>query len=511
MSILGSLIQKGARLGALAGQQVRATTAEHQQKQLIALLRQARNTAFGRHHGFSSILFSSDPTRAFREQVPATDYHGIYDRWWQQAHLCDSPDVCWPGIIPYFALSSGTSQAASKYIPVTEDMLRYMRRGSRRMLFDMAHYGLTPRHFTKHMLMVGSCTSPKREGLHYSGDLSGIIGLNRPGWMERFYRPGRHITDLPDWDERIARIADEAPQWDVGFAVANPMWLQLILERIISQYHLNNIHDLWPNFSVYVHGGVFFEPYRASFEHLLGKPVHYVNSYLASEGFFAYQQRPGESDMRLLPDAGIYFELVPFNAKNFDDNGDLRSPEPETHTLENAEPGQTYALLISTCSGAWRYLLGDTVVVTDPTRGMIRINGRTKQFLSVCGEHLSIDNLNAAVQEADVRLNAGIREFAVAGVREGTYWAHQWYVSMDNPRVSADEFAKIVDEALCRLNDDYAIERQYVLRKVHVDILPNAKFMGWLEQKGKFNGQAKIPRVLKSAQLVDFQAYLKSV
>lgn len=510
MSILGSLIQKGARLGALAGQQVRATPAEHQQKQLTNLLRKARDCAFGRQHRFSSILFSADMARAFREQVPATDYHGMYDQWWQQGHLCDTPDVCWPGTTPYYALSSGTSQSASKYIPVTEDMLRYIRRGSRRMLFDMAHFGLTPRNFTKHMLMVGSCTSPKREGLHHTGDLSGIIGLNRPRWMEHFYRPGRHITDLPDWDDRIARIADEAPQWDVGFAVANPMWLQLIIERIISQYHLNNIHELWPNFSVYVHGGVFFDPYRASFEHLLGKPIHYVNSYLASEGFFAYQQRPGDADMRLLTDAGIYFEWVPFNNKNFDENGDLRTSEPETHTLEEAVPGQTYAMLISTCSGAWRYLLGDTVVITDPYRGMMRINGRTKQFLSVCGEHLSIDNLNAAVQEADAQLNAGIREFTVGGVREGTYWAHQWYVSMDNPNVKAADFARVVDEALCQLNDDYAVERKYVLRNIHAEVLPNATFMGWLENRGKFNGQAKIPRVMKNTQLEDFQAYLKS-
>jgi hypothetical protein len=235
-----------------------------------------------------------------------------------------------------------------------------------------------------------------------------------------------------------------------------------------------------------------------------------VNSYLASEGFFAYQKRPNDPDQRLISDGGIYFEFVPFNDQIFDENGDLRTQSPETHTLENARPGQTYALLISTCSGAWRYLLGDTVQVTDPARGMIRINGRTKQFLSVCGEHLSIDNLNAAVQEADARLNAGIREFAVAGVREGTYWAHQWYVSMDNPDVSPEAFAKIVDETLCRLNDDYAVERKYVLRNIHVQFLPNATFMGWLEKRGKFNGQAKIPRVLKNAQLADFQAYLKA-
>lgn len=507
MSLLGAIIRKSAQIGAVAAKSQLSPT-EQQHFQLYELLRKARHTAFGRYYGFDEALFSADLERAYRRLVPATDYNNLYDRWWSKAHLCDSPDVCWPGTVPYFALSSGTSQAATKYIPITEDMLRAMKRGSRRLFFDITKFGLPSGQFTKQMLMVGSCTRPRREGRHYTGDLSGIIGLNRPLWLERSYRPGRHITDLPEWGERIERIGEEAPAWDIGFAVSNPMWMQLILQHVIERYGLRHIHEIWPNFSVLVHGGVFFEPYRPTFEQLLGRPVQYLDSYMASEGFFSYQNRPDTRSMRLLTDGGIYFEFVPFDAENFDENGDLRSPQPKAVGLGEVEEGENYAVLLSTCAGAWRYLLGDTVRFTDTERAEIRLTGRTKQYLSTCGEHLSVDNLNEALRRADSALRAGVREFAVAGLREDAYWAHQWFVSCENDGVSADDFARALDAALCELNEDYAVERRYALREVRVRLLPNEVFLGWLAERGKLNGQAKVPRVLKGAQLIDFQGYL---
>ena len=507
MSIIGSLIRQGTRLGAFA-ERKRLTPAEQQQIQLFELLHKARNTAFGRYYGFHEALYAPNTYQAFRQQAPATDYQGMYDRWWSQAHRNDLPDICWPGQTPYFALSSGTSQSATKYLPVTDDLLRGMKRGTRRLFFDMARFGIPNSQYTKQMLMVGSCTKPAREGQHWTGDLSGILGLNRPLWMERYYRPGRHITDLPEWSDRIERMAEEAPHWDIGFAVSNPMWLQLILERIIEKHGLQHIHQIWPDFSVFVHGGVFFEPYQSTFEQLLGRPVQYVNSYMASEGFFAYQNQPGQRAMQLLTDCGVYFEFVPFNQENFDENGDLRSAQPVTVTLDEVRCHENYALLISTSAGAWRYLLGDTIQFTDTERGFIQLTGRTKQFLSVCGEHLSIDNLNEAVRRSDVKLQAGIREFAVAGKQAGSKWAHQWYVSVENQNITPEQFAQSVDEELCRLNDDYAVERKYALREIRVRFLANEVFLKWLEQRGKMNGQAKIPRVMKGAQLEDFEAFV---
>lgn len=508
MSIVDTFMQRGVSLGAPIDR-LRRAPIHRQRQQLLRLLREAQQTQFGRFHDFAHLTRLDDPIVDFQRQVPATDYHGLYDRWWHKAHLHDTPDVCWPGVIPYYALSSGTSQAASKFIPLTEAMLRQIRRGSQRMFFDvMTKYHQQPGQFRRQMLMVGSCTSPQREGLHHSGDLSGILGLNRPGWLEHYYRPGRHITDLPDWDARFEEVAKEAPTWDIGFAVGNPMWMQIIFEKIIDRYGVQNIHEVWPNFSLYVHGGVFFEPYRTSFEQLLGHAVHYMDSYLASEGFFGYQTHADRRVLRLLPDSGVFFEFVPFNASNFDDNGDLLSAQPEAYAVDKVIENQDYALLLSTCSGAWRYLLGDTVQFTDAHRAEFRLTGRTKQFLSVCGEHLSIDNLNEAVRAADRQLHAGIREFTVAGQRDGSYWMHQWYVSMDNPNIAPEAFAQAVDEALHRLNDDYAVERIYALRRVEAKILPQERFLEWLALQGKMNGQAKIPRVLKGAQLDSFQSFI---
>ncbi len=483
---------------------------EEQTEQLRKLLFTARKTAFGRHHLFSKILEEKNTCRAFQTAVPPTEYDDFYQNWWRFARE-DEPDITWPGTVPYYALSSGTSGAASKYIPVTREMIRGMNRGTRRMFFDLSKYKLPGATLQKQMLMVGSCTAPNAEKRHFVGDLSGIIGMNRPAWMSKYYRPGRHITDLPDWTARIEAIAREAHRWDIGFVVGNPAWVQLVFEKIIERYGLQNIHDLWPNFKMYVHGGVFFEPYRQHFEQLLGEKVHDIDSYMASEGFFAYQNRPTSRALRLLTDCGIFYEFVPLTSENFDENSNLK-PTARALTLGEVRENEQYALLISTCAGAWRYLLGDTIQFTDLARTEFRLTGRTKQFLSVCGEHLSVDNLNEAVRRADQKLNAGIIEFAVAAVpTDDRNWAHQWFVSLDNQAVLPQVFAAAVDEELCFLNDDYAVERQYALREVRVEILPKEIFYDWLRQKGKMNGQAKIPRVLKGETLKNWLGFLESV
>jgi hypothetical protein len=242
----------------------------------------------------------------------------------------------------------------------------------------------------------------------------------------------------------------------------------------------------------------------------MGQAVHYVDAYMASEGFFGFQKAHDDRALHLLGDSGVFFEFVPFDEENFDDNGDLRSEFPRAYSLDEVENGKTYALLLSSCAGAWRYLLGDTVKFANREQGAFFITGRTKQFLSVCGEHLSIDNLNAAVQEADQALQAGVREFCVAGIRHGAGWRHQWFVSLDNPAVRPEAFGAAVDQALCRLNDDYAVERKYALQQIDVSLIPNSRFMDWLERRGKLNGQAKIPRVLKGAQLEDFTHFLEA-
>lgn len=507
MLVLGAFIKKAAQVGALIDQ-VKYDAPRLQKKQLTKLLAKAEHTEFGRKYHFTQILRSANQAHAFRENVPVFDYNRLFAEWWSKS-LEDRPDVCWPGIIPYYALSSGTSQAASKYIPVTRDMLRDMGRGSRRMFCGITKFQLPAKQFSRQMLMIGSCTAPKLDGQHYVGDLSGIIGLKRPLWLEAYYRPGRHISDLPEWNERIERIAQEAPRWNIGFSVANPMWLQLVLERILQTHNLQSIHEIWPDFSVFVHGGVFAEPYKPGLKAMFSKPVQFVDSYMASEGFFSYQTRPDSQGMRLLADCGVYFEFVPFDDTNFDDNGDLRSDSPQTLRIEQIEEGVHYAILISTSSGAWRYLLGDTVLFTDKQRFEIRVAGRTKHYLSACGEHLAVDNMMQAIEEAECKIGIGIREFAVAAKNVGNRWMHQWYISADNTDYPGDRLAAMLDTILCRLNDDYAIERKYALKEVKAFIAPHQVFHDWLEGRGRLNGQAKIPRVLKGEQLKNFETFLQ--
>jgi hypothetical protein len=479
-----------------------------QRRQLQFLLYQGGFTQLGRHYDLGRISRHVQQEQLFRNTVPMSDYNAMYNEWWHRSHQHDESSVTWPGHTPYYALSSGTSQAASKYIPVTTDMLKAMRRGSKRLFVSTMRMPELPiQHFAKKVLMVGSCTHIEREGVHFTGDLSGIIGANSPAWMAPYYLPNRQISDMPDWGQRIEAIVKHAPHWDVGSIVGNPAWVLMIFEQLIARYGLDHVHQMWKNLNLYIHSGVFFEPYRANFEAMLGRKITTLDSYLASEGFFGYQPFAQPGYMQLMGDSGIFFEFIPFNEQNFDDEGNLKSRFPETHTISEIHAKQPYAMVITTVSGAWRYLLGDVVQFSDTRLGRFQIVGRTKQSLSVCGEHLSIDNLNMAVQAVQQATGTAIGEFCVAGLPLGTGWKHQWWISTPNAQADPQHIATALDKALSQLNDDYATERRYSLHQVQVDIIPQQCFFDWLQQRGKMNGQA---RVLKGEQLRDFSAFLAS-
>jgi hypothetical protein len=398
--LMGNLLNSGLKIAKTPDVPKHDTT-KLQEKQLSELLQKARKTAFGLHHQFKQILGTENLIRAFQQNVPLTEYDDFYHNWLRFA-LQDQPNICWPGVVPSYALSSGTSGATSKQIPVTEDMINCMKKATKRMFFDLSKYDLPANQLVKQMLMIGSCTMPRVEGMHQTGDLSGIIGQNRPLWMKPYYRPEKRISDQPEWQDRINAIVKDAPKWDIGFAVANPMWLQLVFEEILTQHKLQNIHEIWPNFGLLVHGGVFFEPYRTSLEKMFGKQVHYTDSYMASEGFFAYQNGPLNRDLQLQTDCGVFFEFVPFDSINFDEEGNLKKTAIAL-TLKDIQIGEQYALVISTAAGLWRYLLGDTLIFTNTKTLHFKLTGRTKQYLSACGEHLSLDNINEAVRLADLK------------------------------------------------------------------------------------------------------------
>jgi len=284
--------------------------------------------------------------------------------------------------------------------------------------------------------------------------------------------------------------------------------MQICMERIIEKYKLNNIHEIWPNLAFFVHGGVSFEPYKKGFEKLLGKPITYIETYLASEGFIAYQDRQDEKGMRLVTNQHMFLEFVPFDESNFDQEGNMVE-NPQALMIHEVEEGRDYAILLSTSAGAWRYLIGDTVRFTDKERCEIIITGRTKHYLSLVGEHLSVDNMNKAIQLASEQLNISIPEFTVAGVPHGLFFAHQWYLATDD-QVDPVRLRKTIDDNLRELNDDYAVERENALKDLYVSVLPESKFMEFMQLKGKIGGQHKFPRVLKGRMLQDWQNFLET-
>ena len=470
-------------------------------------MRKARFTEFGQQYRFDEILLSKHPGKKFQELVPTFNYSSIYKDWWHKT-IEGKPDICWPGKIRYYALSSGTSEAASKYLPITNELLSGNKIVMIKQLLSLRTYENIPySSISKGWLTLAGSTELQQGAGYYAGDLSGITVKKAPFWLQPIYKPGKKIAKQKDWNKKLEEIVEKAPEWDIGFLVGVPAWVQMCTEMIIARYKLNNIHEMWPNLAFYVHGGVSFDPYKKGFEKLLGKPITYIETYLASEGFIAYQDRQNAVGMRLVTGEHIFMEFVPFNETNFNSDGDMID-NPEALMIHEVEEGKDYALLISTAAGAWRYLIGDTVRFVDKERSEIIITGRTKHFLSLVGEHLSVDNMNKAVQLASEDLNISIPEFTVAGIPHGNFFAHQWYIAC-NDAVDAEILSNKIDAHLKLLNDDYAVERKSALKEVLVEVLSEDTFLGFMNAKGKVGGQHKFPRVLKGKILEDWQKFLR--
>lgn len=475
---------------------------------LKKLLKKARFTEFGQKYRFDEILLSKHAGKKYQQLVPTYDYNKIYSEWWHKT-LEGKRDICWPGKIKYFALSSGTSESASKYIPITNDLMRGNRIVMIKQLLSLRTYHDIPvKSIGKGWLMLGGSTDLQKGPGYYAGDLSGITAKKVPFWFSPFYKPGKKIARTRDWNSKIEAIVEEAPNWDIGFVVGVPAWIQMCMEKIIERYQLNSIHDMWPNLAFFVHGGVSFEPYQKGFNKLVAKPLTFIETYLASEGFIAYQDRQDAPGMRLALNDHIFFEFVPFNNDNFDADGNLVE-NPEALMIHQVEEGKDYAILLSTTAGAWRYLIGDTVRFVDKERCEIIITGRTKHFLSLVGEHLSVDNMNKAIKLASEEMNVNIPEYTVAGIPHGLFFAHQWWIACDDA-VDPELLRQKIDNCLKEINDDYAVERNSALKEVYLNVLPVSKFMEFMHLKGKIGGQHKFPRVMKGKMFEDWNKFLET-
>ncbi len=494
MAVKGNILQNVLkRTNKIGTRKENKSPIQLQRRALKRLLRRAKDTEFGKSYRFNKILASDDPLVTYQRFVPIHDYDSMFDKWWNKT-LEGKEDVAWPGVINKFALSSGTSGSPSKYLPVSRSLLRKIRRASLRQIQNLNNFDFPKEFFDTSILGVGGSTSLTKIDKRKEGDLSGIINANLPGFMNVVYKPEKEITDITDWDLKIEKMVEQAPNWNIGIIAGIPSWIQILLEKIIERYNLNSIHDIWPEFRVLVHGGVAFGPYKENFEKLLSKKIEYMETYLASEGFMAISYGQ-ETPLKLMLNNGIFFEFIPFNDDNFNQDGELVS-YPEIITVDKVKENTNYAIVLSTCSGSWRYILGDTIQFIDKENCEIIITGRTKHYLTICGEHLSVDNMNKALELTCSEMEIKIPEFTVTAFAYENLFAHKWYVGSDDT-FDKEKFKQILDTHLCKLNDDYATERTSALKEVFIEHIPTNKFYGFLDYIGKKGAQIKFPRVIK--------------
>lgn len=473
---------------------------------LRQLLEKADKTAFGQHHDFKAILKEQNIKSAFASAVPYHDYDSMNKRWWQQQRLEGLKDHTWPGATDYYALSAGTTGKNSKRIPVTEEMLEAIRKTSMLQVLSASNFNFPSEFFEKEIMMLGSSSRLKKQKRWKEGEISGISASNIPHWFERFYRPGKTIASITDWDKRVEAIAKNAKTWDIGAMAGIPSWNELMMKRLIEYHNVKNIHEIWPNLHAFVSGGVAFEPYRKSFEKLLARPITIMDTYLASEGFIAYQARPNkEMAMKLSTNSGIYFEFVPFTEDHIDELGSVRQ-YARSVGLEEVQEDIDYVIIISTVSGAWRYLIGDTVRFTDKDHAEIIITGRTKHFLNVVGSQLSVIQMNKAMKSMEQQFEMTIPEFTVAAVRENNEYLHHWYIGADK-EADPRQFARALDRHLQQMNKAYKMARSKALKDVRVSITSPDTFHTWIEKHKSKGGQVKVPRVMKESDFLEWHAF----
>jgi len=443
-----------------------------------------------------------------QREYPNFDYNKINDQWWYKMHEGEE-DVVWPGSPPYFALSSGTTGKSSKRIPVSEDMIEAIRQSGIKQVGALTNFDLPTDFFEKEIMMLGSSTDLKQKGGHEEGEISGISAANIPFWFKGYYKPGEEIAKIDDWDERVEMIARNAKTWDIGAISGIPSWIELMFKKVIEHHNVDNIHDIWPNFQVYTSGGVAFEPYEKSFNALLAHPVTVIDTYLASEGFMAYQQRPETHAMKLVLDNGIYFEFVPFKPEYINEDGSITENAPVV-PLKDVKEEEDYILLISTVSGTWRYLIGDTIKFTDVSRHEIKITGRTKFFLNVVGSQLSVNKMNDAIQELEEKYDIEVPEFTLAAVRIDGEFHHSWYLGTE-AKINNEELAEALDNSLKNANKNYKVARSKALKGVKVTTIPPNHFYEWNALNKKKGGQVKMERVMNEEKFAEWESFIASL
>lgn len=469
---------------------------ETQKRVFHELLRQGSHTEYGRKYGFSHI---NDP-KSYAKKVPVQGYEDI--KPYIDRMMMGEADILWPGFVRWFSKSSGTTTGKSKFIPVPKENLYGSHiRGSWDTITIMYQNFPESRLFAdKSLVMGGSLDTFEGNPDTKIGDVSAIMLYHMPIFARPFYTPDLETALLPNWDEKIERMARICTEESVTMFGGVPTWTIVLFRRILEMTGKDNMLEVWPDLRAYIHGGVGFDPYREQFKEFVPSDEFiYQEVYNASEGYFAIQDHFNEKGMLLMLDNSIYYEFIPREewGKEF----------PETVTLKEVELGETYALVISTNAGLWRYTPGDTVTFTslDPYR--IMISGRTKQFINAFGEEVMVGNTDKAIARTCEEFDAIVSEYTVAPVyiEDGQKGGHEWLIEFAREPGDLDAFSRKLDLNLQAINSDYEAKRykDMALSNLRIKTLPENTFIEWMRRRGKIGGQNKVPRLCNSREYVD--------
>lgn len=466
-----------------------------QREVLQDLVTSAQYTEFGRKYNFSS-LFS---TRDFKRAVPIHEYDDL--KPYIQRMMDGEENILWNTPIRWFAKSSGTTSDKSKFIPISEESLEDCHyKGAKDTLTMYYNFNPDSDLLTGKGLVIGGSHTINQvnEEIHY-GDLSAVLLQNSPVWGQWIRTPELSIALMDEWETKIEKLAETTIAENVTSISGVPTWTMVLFKRILQITGKSCIAEVWPSLELYIHGGVSFTPYREQFRKIIGKEIYYIDSYNASEGFFAAQDKPGEDGMLLYLDHGVFMEFMPFEEYGKED--------PQTIGLKDVETGKNYAPVISTNGGLWRYLLGDTIQFTTLYPFRIKVSGRLKHFINAFGEEVIVDNTDKAVSMACEKTGAIVNDYTAAPVyfSDNGNGAHEWLVEFDKEPASLDDFTLELDKALQSINSDYEAKRykDIALHQPLLHIMPKGLFNEWLKSKGKLGGQHKVPRLSNERSLIE--------
>lgn len=460
---------------------------EVQEELLMKLIRVSENTFIGQKYDYGSI----NSYATFADRIPVSTYEELQPMI--ERTRKGEQNVFWETPIKWFAKSSGTTNARSKYIPVSSEALEDCHyKGGKDLLCMYLNNNEDSEMFLGKSLRLGGSSQIYEDNNTYFGDLSAILIENLPIWAEYSSTPSNKTSLMCDWEIKIATIINETKNENVTSFAGVPSWMLVLMNKVLEDTGKGNLLEVWPNLEVYFHGGVNFEPYREQYKKILpNKNFKYYETYNASEGFFAIQDLNNSSDLLLMLDYGIFYEFIPMDT--FD------TPNQKIIRLTDVEIFKNYAIVITTNSGLWRYLIGDTVRFTSLNPYRIRVTGRTKHHINVFGEELMVENADQAIAKACKMTNSEVVDYTVAPIfmKDREKGAHEWIIEFKKKPENTTEFKKILDETLQSLNSDYEAKRQnnMTLNPLVLNIARPNLFYDWLKDKDKLGGQHKIPRL----------------